>query len=149
MLIPFLTRCNKTISVLALLFRVKVHSSPFIDACKNPPWLITRLVPLLRSHFLSYSLNKVRIRNAAAECAASQNKVRCICMQLNNEEYIFNRVRMSCSLMYYCACVEALPAHSSVSQSEPLRTAHALIVIDEMPQNLEENRTEAIQHRGD
>lgn len=37
-----------------------------------------------------------------------KTKVRCICMQLNSEECVFNRVRMSCSVMYYsatCVCV--------------------------------------------
>lgn len=38
----------------------------------------------------------------SGECVPSYNKLRCICMQLNREDYIFNRVQMSCSLTYCC-----------------------------------------------
>lgn len=66
-----------------------------------------------------------------------KTKVRCICMQLNSEECVFNRVRMSCSVMYYsatCVCVLVCERAAVFCESQPPRTVRVLAVIDEMPQ---------------
>lgn len=150
--------CLLCLSLLCQLRESRSSVAAPIWACKYPLRLIARFEHCATAS-LSLSLNKVRIRGEGLGMRASvrppQNKVRCICMQLNSEEYIFNRVRMSCSVMYYCAmpvclCVRACsPAcvRLCITKSTPqdCTCSHC----DWWNASKPEKRIGAIQHRGD
>lgn len=115
--------------------------------CKHPPQLISRLRRRAAASISLFCQIKLELQardgRTAAECAAFQNKVRCICMRLNSTEYIFSRVRMSWPVMYCCVAPVCMrvgvwarsPACALLCIGlQPPRTVHVLTVIDETTQ---------------
>ena len=115
--------CNKSVSDLppmsvfasSVAWETKFSRGLQPWACKYPPRLITRVEhrattsPFSLAHYIKWESEAAGGRlEMRASVRPPKTKVRCICMQLNSEECVFNRVRMSCSVMYYsatCVCV--------------------------------------------